>query len=384
MRTTRTPVTEGQTVARAGSRTRSAWADNLKVVLVAGVIAAHTTMAWTHVGNWVFKEPLLREPLLSVLTLVTAILSLFGMPLFFLVAGYFTPVSFSRKGFGRFVADRAVRLLVPMLAYVLLLSPPIEFVDPDNAGWPGGFWEFVPHILWPPAPGPTWFLGVLFVFSVGYGVLRLVLPARPPRGRAPGVWPLVLVAVAVAVAAFPIMAVQPLGQELSRLAVAQSPAWLAGFALGAAARERGWLPMEARLSRRIRWSAWSALGGGVVVFVLGTVTGMDLALLLGGGSWQSAVIALLEGLLVVFASLWVVDLFQRRFDTQGSFGRALSRAAYGAFLVHQGVLVALVLLSRRLGWPPEVSYAAVTAIGVAASFALGHLLAHLPGVRRIV
>jgi glucan biosynthesis protein C len=382
MRTRPAPV--ARQAARDTGRPRSAWADNLKVVLVSGVIVAHTTMAWTHVGNWVFEEPLVREPLLSVLTLVTAIVSLFGMPLFFLVAGYFTPTSLARKGFGRFVGDRAVRLLVPMLAYVLLLSAPIEFVDPDNAGWTGGFRDFVPHVLWPPAPGPTWFLGVLFVFSVGYGVLRAVVPPRAPSRSVPRVGRLVILAGAVAVAAFPIMTVQPLGQELWRLAVAQSPAWLAGFALGVVARERGWLPMGQGLSRRVRWTAWSAMAGGVVVFVLATVTGMDLTLLLGGGSWQSAVIAVIEGLLVVFASLWAVDLFQRRFDTHGAGGTALSRAAYGAFLVHQGVLVALVLASHRLGWPPEVSYAAVTALGVAVSFTLGHLLTRVPGVRRVV
>ena len=110
---------------------------------------------------------------------------------------------------------------------------------------------------------------------------------------------------------------------------------------------------------------------------------MDMALC-GGRSWQSAVVAFVEGLLVVFASLWVVDLFQRRFDARGARGEALSRAAYGAFLVHQGVLVALVLGSRRLGWPPEATYLAVTAVGVAGSFAIGLLLAHVPGVRRIV
>lgn len=382
MRTSPAPV--ARTRGSGGAGQRSAWADNLKVVLVAGVIVAHTTMAWTHVGNWVFLEPLVREPLLSVLMLVAAITSLFGMPLFFLVAGYFTPPSLSRKGFGRFVAERAIRLLVPMLAFVLLLSPPIEFVDPENAGWRRGFWDFVPHILWPPAPGPTWFLGVLFVFSVGYGVLRLLVPARAPTRAVPSFGRLVLLAVVVAVAAFPIMVVAPLGQEVWRLAVAQAPAWLAGFALGVVAREQDWLPMGARLARRVRWTAWATLAAGMVVFVVGTLTGMDLSLLLGGGSWQSGVIALIEGLLVVFASLWVVDLFERRFDAQGARGRALSRAAYGAFLVHQGVLVALVLASHQLHWPPEVSYAAVTVLGVAGSFALGHLLAHLPGVRRIV
>ena len=94
MHTTSTPV--DHPAARSGGEARSAWADNLKVVLVAGVIVAHTTMAWTHVGNWVFREPVVREPLLSVLTLVTAVVSLFGMPLFFLVAGYFTPMSLAQ------------------------------------------------------------------------------------------------------------------------------------------------------------------------------------------------------------------------------------------------------------------------------------------------
>jgi len=382
MHTTSTPV--DHRAARSDGEARSAWADNLKVVLVAGVIVAHTTMAWTHVGNWVFREPVVREPLLSALTLVTAVVSLFGMPLFLLVAGYFTPMSLSRKGLGRFVADRAVRLLVPMVAFAVLLSPPIEFVDPDNAGWPGGFWDFVPRILWPPVPGPAWFLGVLFVFSLGYGLLRRVVPPRAPSTRVPAMRHLFLIALAVAVAAFPIMVKAPLGEEAWHLAVAQAPAWLAGFALGVLARERRWLPVQPQLRRRIRRTAWLAMFGCLLVFVLGTVSGMDMALLLGGGSWQSAVVALVEGLLVVFASLWVVDVFQRRFDARGVRGEALGRAAYGAFLVHQGVLVALVLGSRPLGWPPEAAYVAVTAMGVAGSFAIGLLLTHVPGVRRIV
>ena len=179
MHTNPAPVADVGSSVRA--RPRAAWADHLKVALVAGVVVAHATMAWTHVGDWVFQEPRVREPLLSVLTLTTAVVGLFGMPLFFLVAGYFVPTSLSRKGFGRFLADRALRLLVPMLAFMVVLSPPIEFVDPQNAGWTGGFWDFVPRVLWPPVPGPTWFLAVLFVFSVGYAVLRAARPPHPER-----------------------------------------------------------------------------------------------------------------------------------------------------------------------------------------------------------
>ena len=194
-------------------RQRRAWADNLKVVLVAGVIVAHATMAWTGVGNWVFRETQVREPLLTLLTLVAALGALFGMSLFFLIAGYFTPRSLERKGLRRFILDRVVRLLVPMLVFVVLLSPPIEYVDPDNAGWTHGFWAFVPEILWPPAPGPTWFLGVLFLFSVAYACLRT---CRRRRGSAPRplrLSQLGVLALAIAGTSFLIRTETPLGEE---------------------------------------------------------------------------------------------------------------------------------------------------------------------------
>jgi len=373
-------------IAEGGDATvgrRSGWADNLKVVLVAGVIVGHTTMAWTGVGNWVLREPYVREPLLTLLTFASALGALFAMPLFFLVAGYFTPRSFERKGLGRFLAGRAVRLLLPMLAFVLLLSPPIEYVDPDNAGWTRGFWAFVPEVWWPPAPGPTWFLGVLFVFSVAYAVLR----ARRPRTDQPR--PLLLshllvLAVPLAGSAFLIRIQAPMGDEVWRLAVAQSPGWVAGFTLGVLAAERGWLPLEPNLGRRVRRTGWWALGSAVGVMGVAGASGMDLELFLGNGTWQSAVIAAVEGVILVTVPLWLVDLFWRRFDRQRTSGRALGRAAFGAFLVHQGILVALILIVRPLHWPPELAYLCVSALGVTLSFGSGWLLTRVPGVSRIV
>ncbi|EWT00951.1 hypothetical protein N865_05785 [Intrasporangium oryzae NRRL B-24470] len=363
--------------------TRSAWADNLKVVLVAGVIVAHATMAWTGIGTWVFEEPPVREPLLTLLTLITAVVSLFGLPLFFLVAGYFTPRSLERKGPLRFVADRALRLLVPMTFYILFLSPWIEYVDPDNKGWSQGFWPFVPHVLWPPAPGPTWFLGVLFVLSAGYAALRALSPRRagadPLRLRQ-----LFALAALIAVASWTVRLGVPMGVERWRLAIGQAPGWLGGFALGIAAAERGWFPLDARVARRVRYVAWAAILASVVAIATSGPLGYAMELYLGGLTWQSAMVAAAEGVIIVTATLWVCDAFQRRFDHQARFGAELSRSAFAAFLVHQGVLVGLVLASRLVGWPPEVSYLTVATLGVALSFGLGWLLTRVPGVSRIV
>lgn len=359
--------------------------DNLKVVLVAGVIVGHATMGWTGVGNWVFVEPPVRDPLLSLLVLGGVIGAFFAIPLFFMVAGAFTPRSFERKGLRRFLVGRLVRLGGPMVFFVIVLSPIVEFVDPDNADWAGGFIAFIPHIWWPPAPGPTWFLGVLLVFSAAYAVFRTLRPMRPTDPAPPQIWRLAATAATVGVISYLVRLAVPLGHEVWRLALGQAPAWVAGFTLGTLGAERGWFDqLHGRVGDIVRWAAWSGVAGCVLFIGAGAATDADIDLYAGGGTWQSLVTALLEGTLVVAMSMWVIDVFRRRFERRGPVGAMLGRAAYAAFVLHQVVLVGLVLASRMVSWPPELEYVGVAALGVVLSFALGASVVRLPGLSRVI
>jgi hypothetical protein len=338
----------------------------------------------------VFSEPAVREPLLEILGLAAILGVLVGMPLFFLLAGMFTPASLQRKGLRRYARDRTIRLLVPSLLFVVVLTPPIEYVDPDAGNSTGGFWAFVPHAwsLWPqpPAPGPTWFLGVLLVFSLVYGVARTARPHRPTGPQPLRAWQLVAVAVAIAAASYLLRLVVPMGQEVWHLALGQSPAWVAGFTLGVLGGERGWYhPLDPGLARRVRRAAWAAIAACLMfVSVVAVTSGFGFDTIFGGGTWESLVLATLEGTIVVTVSLWLIDLFQRRFDNQGRVGATMSRAAFAAFLVHQGVLVALVLAIRHVELPPEVKYLTVASLGVVISFAVGSLLVRIPGLARLL
>lgn len=371
--------------ARAGTA-RQAWADNLKVVLVIGVIVAHVTIAWTGVGSWVFTEDPVREPLFSLLVLASSG-SLFGLAVFFLVAGMFTPRSLERKGLRRFVVDRALRLGVPLLVFVVVIAPFVEWADPDRSGWNRGFLAYTVDVVWwawpePPAWGPTWFLAVLLLFSLVYAVGRTLVPmrgaGRPLRRRH-----LVAVAAAVAVVSWLVRIEIPVGDEVARLALGQAPAWVTGFALGVVGAERGWLdpvpPAMARWARRVGIGALVA-----VALVTGTAAALDADLdaFAGNGTWQSLVLAAIEGVLVVSMPLWLVDLFRRRFDHLSRLGAEASRAAFAAFVVHQVVLVGLVLASHQVVWPPEVEWLVVSVLGVTASFGVGAALTRLPGVGR--
>jgi glucan biosynthesis protein C len=263
----------------------------------------------------------------------------------------------------------------------------VEYVDSDSAYWTRGFWAFVPHVwtMRPPPPGPTWFLGVLLVFSLVYAALRTMWPRRRTGAVPLRAWHLVLAVAAVALASFLLRMAVPLGEERWHVSIAQAPAWVAGFTLGVLGGEMGWFdPMTPRLARVVRRVAWAAvtLCVGFVVLVAGSPAGMDL--LSGGGTWQSLALAALEALVMVTTSLWLVDLFQRRFDHQGALARRMSRAAYGAFLLHQVVLVALVVAARAVPWPPELRYVSVAALGIGLSFGLAALLLRLPGVSRLL
>jgi glucan biosynthesis protein C len=369
------------------ARGRQAWADNLKVVLVAAVIVAHATMIWTDFFPWVVEEPHVREPLSSLLALLAGIGSLFGMPLFFMISGLFTASSLRRKGTRRFLVDRALRLGLPLVFFVIFLAPFVEYVDTDNARFENDFLAFAPTMWWrwPPMWGPTWFLAVLLLFSTIHAVVRRVVPEREhdadARPRPHLLGSLAVAAVAIAVAGYLLRIWAPIGDEPCRVALAQAPGWVAGFWLGIDGAERGWLdPVSPRLARASRAVAWSCVAAVAALYALMP----DLERLLGRGTWESALLATVEGFLIVSMSVWLIDVFRRRANHQGAVARAAGRAAFAAFVLHPAVLIALVLVIRQVDWAPEIEYVAVSAVAVGCSFALGALVAGIPGVSRIV
>jgi surface polysaccharide O-acyltransferase-like enzyme len=355
----------------------------LKTILVIGVIVGHATIAWTGLASWVLEEPHIREPLLSMASGLM-VGSLFAMAVFFLLAGMFAVPSLARKGARRFIVDRVLRLGIPMLFFIVALSPVVEYVDTDNVGWDRGFWAFTLEIWWPPAPGPTWFLGVLLVFSTVYALIRAVWPNRAVGVSPLRVWHLATAAVVATGATFAVRMAVPLGEEVWHLAIGQAPGWVVGFVLGVVGAERGWFaPISPRAAMFTRRVAWTATVTAVVVLAWASM-GPDLDRFGGGGTWESLLAAAIEGVLVVAMPIWLVDVFRRRFDHQSRLAQRMSRAAFAAFVVHQVILVGLILASRFVGWAPEIEYGLVSLLGVAASFFLGSLLVRIPGLARYV
>jgi len=95
------------------------------------VVATYLLFAF-HVGKVFDPAPFyhVRNAELSFTMLVfCGFVSLWHMPLFFLLAGWSASASLATRGTRRFAAERVRRLFVPLLAGCVLLAPAIKYVE---------------------------------------------------------------------------------------------------------------------------------------------------------------------------------------------------------------------------------------------------------------
>jgi hypothetical protein len=144
------------------------------------------------------------------------------------------------------------------------------------------------------------------------------------------------------------------------------------FTLGVLWGERGWLGrVPAAWSHRCGQVAAAGLAAVSLLTAATSMADGDLARLYGGWHWQSLAFAILEGVVAVTLSLWLVGWFCRRWVQQGRLAARASRGAYAAYVLHPPVLVLASLAARPLPLPPEAKFVLVAAVGVVTAFAVG-------------
>lgn len=299
----------------------------------------------------------------------------FFMPLMFLLAGLFVRPSLQRKGLARYLADRVLRLGVPLLVGIVTVVPLSYYAAYLQGGGEPGFIAFWTKMVttgpWP--SGPLWFVGALLVFDLTSVLLlsrarvrqmTTALDRLPPTR-----WFLLFVALA-AIAYLPLQAAfgsslwltaGPFGIQASRIGL-YALFFIAGVIVGADRLTRGlahhWLrwPLLATVATALLFSAsLPAWADGFVMVLFAT--------------------AMAAALLAV-----AVHLGRRR----SPLGDSLSANAYGIYLVHWPIVLWLqfALLRLRLG-AVEKGLLVLTS-GFALSWLASGLLRRMPRVARIV
>jgi hypothetical protein len=158
------------------------------------------------------------------------------------------------------------------------------------------------------------------------------------------------------------------------------------FSLGAAAGRRGWLEtLTPELQRRCGLAAAITALAMPVILLAGDFFAGGAAedRFLGGWHWQAAAESLTEGVLASCVCLWAIGYFRNRRNHLSPLARRMAPVAYGAFIAHPPVLVGLALAIQPAPVPAELKFACVLAAGVACSFGLAALAAHVRPIARV-
>ena len=249
-RETVTPAAAG---AESGAKPRLLYLDNLRTAAITLVVLGHVAVSYGAEGDWYLHGEGQASPLAFVLMLpLMAIGAAFMMGLLFLIAGYFTPRSYDRKGPGPFLVDRLKRLGIPLLLFAIVINPIIEYLVEAHTGeFQGSYWSFIPPYirnLDTAGFGVTWFLEALLIFSIFYILWRLLTQSSPQRnapnsGAVPSNRSIALFALVLGFATFLVRIWAPVNKyfEPEHLEFAHFPQYVAMFAVGTVAYRRNWL-----------------------------------------------------------------------------------------------------------------------------------------------
>lgn len=128
-------LTSTRPAAAVPAGDRMAFIDNLRWLVIGMVVIMHACVTYSGLGSWYYKEPsTLGVASTLVFSVYQSFAQAFFMGMLFLIAAYFIPRAYDRKGFGRFVRDRLFRLGVPTLVYMLILNPLTDLLAQASRG----------------------------------------------------------------------------------------------------------------------------------------------------------------------------------------------------------------------------------------------------------
>ena len=365
-------------------RERLLYVDNLRLMAVTFVVMHHLAVTYSGFGSWYYVQAPHLDTLSTVwFAFYLSFQQAYFLGLLFLIAGYFVAGSYDRKGFGRFIGDRFTRLMIPSLIFMVAITP---FIDLVELGHP---WTGFNLVAFLSGTGVMWFAVALFFFTFAYGLTRLVprrpapvpdrKPLEPATAKAVG---LILV---IAISAFLIRIVQPIGTSILNMQLCYFASYIALFTVGILAyRNNLFTAISYRTGKRwliggivLGFVAWLAL------VIAATITGSTAALQ-GGLTWQSAAYSLWESFVAVAMSIGLVALFREKFNHQGRLVKTLSENAFAVYMFHPPILVAVALLFSPVALYPVVKWALLCIICVPLCFAVTQLvLRRIPFLKMI-
>lgn len=370
---------------------RKYYIDNIRILLTALVVLHH--LAITYAGGpglWYYIEPNSNPISNLILTLFVATNQSFFMGMFFLISAYFLEKSLRRKTVNQVVNDKLKRLGIPLLFYILVLSPLIMYLkarfqhDLDPT-----FMEFFRTQGWLTF-GPIWFVAALLLFTLItiLGGQFIKLPFLQTTAPLPNNRRILFGVLFITLISFIVRIEIPVGQTLNPFGfqLAHFTQYIVLFCVGFVASKNEWLEQISKADAK-RWmrAVWFFL---LVlfpaVFYFGGALSKGTDIFMGGFTWQSFAYSLWEEVVGIGIIIGLFSWYRENRNTQGALKKSLSASAYTVYVFHSLILVALSLAFRHVAISSTAKFVILAPIVLISCFVISNGIRKLPIARNIL
>jgi glucan biosynthesis protein C len=391
------------TTAEARPRVaRLHFVDNIRVLLTVLVILHHLMITYSGTGRWYYNEG--RQDVLTGYAggFFCSINQAYFMGLFLLISAYFVPGSYDRKGAGRFLKDRLIRLGIPLAVFSWVLNPLFIYAGLVLAyDLKMSFWRFVATEYFTTygqpvlGAGPLWFVEVLLIFSLVYVLWRLAFQPRAPapaaetEARFPSNAAIAVFALLLGVAGFLVRLVFPMDEYVFgplNLQFGFFAQYIALFVVGLMAYRRNWLLSLPDRAGRL----WLAIAATFIFLGLGmqgamAAGAMSGALAKGGWHWESLTYAMWESCMCTSMCIGLIYFFRRYLNGRGRLAGFLVPNAYTAYIIHALVVTIVAMVARDLlPLYPLLKWVVVALVALPLCFGLSSLIRKIPYTVRVL
>ena len=371
---------------------RLLYIDNLRILLTILVVMHHFAIGYGAPGGFFYWEDGPMSDISEILlTLFVAMNQSFFMGFFFMISSYFSPGSIDRKGGGAYLKDRLKRLGIPLLFYMLVIVPLLNYGSNQLHGSEYSLWEY---LSWQYSSilnfgaAQMWFVAALLFFAIIHVIWRrFAKPMANSEEPAPGNLAIVIFALVLGLVTFTVRIWLAVGWEIPMLSwqVSHFPQYIALYILGLVAYRRNWFETITNAQRKF-WSRMIVVLVALfpVLFVAAGALEGNVDSAMGGFHWESLAYSVWEQFTCMAMVITLLVWFRNRFNEQGGLAKNMSGAAYATYVFHTPTIFLVALALRGIRLDMALKYVLVVPFAVAAAFLVGYITKKLPIARNIL
>lgn len=367
------------------SAERADFLDRIRVTLTALVILHHTAIMFGGPGGWYLRSDATSQMEKILFTVFCSIDQAFFMGFFFLLAGYFTPRSYDRKGTIQYGIDRLLRLGVPIVVYGFFIGPMTVALADTAAG--GNFFETWLSLIRRGYfnIGPLWFAEALIVFSIAYFCWRIIKSHATQHDTAvPSHISLLVATLITGIGAFLLRLWVPVGDQLFALQIGYFSSYIVLFVSGCTLAHSRWLEhVSGKIARP--WGLISCITIPILfacAIAAGVLRGIPFNT---DGGWTFP--ALIYAFWEPFVAWGIILMMLWRFRVAPNplpQWHILAPRAYTAYIIHPPIVVAFGLLLREVSLPSLLKFAIVGTAAIAVCFYVAKPILSIKGAKRVL